>query len=108
MNLAECREPCTVVPSEVAIECLVGVYSEELTDDLDGEDLRVGEPGRRSTTSKAQPLEAVVHEAKDSHDEGAKIHERRSPLRWLVWSLPSVGRSSLSFKLSRKRAHGVS
>lgn len=39
MYLAKCREPLAVVPSEVAVECLVGVEPQELADDLDGEDL---------------------------------------------------------------------
>jgi hypothetical protein len=53
-------------------------------------------------------FEPVVHQTEDRDDEGAKIHQRRPPFRWLVWSLPSVGRSSLWFKPSKKHAHGVS
>ena len=49
----------------------------------------------------------VVDEAENRDDEGAKIHERRPPLRRSLWSLPSVGRSPLWFKPSKKLAHGV-
>ena len=110
MDLKKCREPFTVVPSEVAVECLVGVYPQELADHFDGEDLGVGELGGRAALAVASlaALEPIVYEAEDGHDEGAKIHERRPPLRRLVWSLPSVGRSSLRFKPSKKLAHGVS
>jgi hypothetical protein len=52
--------------------------AEEFSDDLDGEDLRVGERGCGSTASETQPLEPVVHEAKDGHDEGAKIHKKKA------------------------------
>jgi|SRR5215207_6556553 len=97
---------------EVAKDSLVGVHAEELSDELDGDDLRVGELRSGTTLADATSLEPVVHEAEDGHDEGAKIHERSPPLRRSlrrsVWLLPSVGRSSLWFKLSRKLAHGVS
>jgi len=43
MYLAESRKPCSVVPSDEEVDALVGVETEELTDDLYGEELRVGE-----------------------------------------------------------------
>jgi hypothetical protein len=107
MYLLECGEPLCVVPSEVAVDAFVGVESQELTDDLDGEDFRIGKLGARPALADTPSFELIIHQAEDGNDEGAKIHERRPPLRRLVWSLPSVGGSSLSFKLSRKLAHGV-
>ena len=108
MDLTEGREPFAVVTTEEEVDTLVGVYPEELSDDLYGEDLGVGELGGRSTLANAASFEPVVDEAEDSNDEGAKIHERKPPLRRSVWSLPSVGRSPFRFKPSTKRARGVS
>jgi hypothetical protein len=48
MNLAEGREPFTVVTPKEEMDGLLGVYAEELCDDLDGDDLRVGELRRAS------------------------------------------------------------
>jgi hypothetical protein len=108
MDLAEGGEPLAIVPSEVAADGLVGVEPQELSDDLDGDDLRVGKLRSRAALADTLCFEPIVHETEDGHDEGAKIHEGRPPLRRLVWSLPSVRRSSLRFKLSTKLAHGVS
>jgi hypothetical protein len=108
MGPAEGREPLGVVPLEEEADALVGVEPEELPDDLDGEDLGVGELGGRAAPTDATSFEPVVHEAEDGPDEGAKIHKRRPPLRRSVWSLPSVRRSSLRFKPLRKLAYGVS
>jgi hypothetical protein len=80
MDLEKCREPFAVVPSEVVIECLVSVETEELADRFDGEDLGVRELGRRATLTNAAILEVVVDETEDGDDEGVKIHERRPPL----------------------------
>src|SRR5215203_6381274 len=107
MNLAECREPLGVVPSEEEVDALVGVYPQKLSDDLDGEDLGVRKLWGGAALTDTPSFELIVYQAEDGDDEGAKIHEGRPPLRRLVWSLPSVGRSSLSFKPSRKLAHGV-
>jgi hypothetical protein len=108
MNLTEGRKPRAVVPLEEEVDGLVGVHPEEFAHDLDGEHLCVGELGGGAALTDAASLESVVYEAEDRDDEGAKIHERRAPLRRLVWSLPSVRRSPLRFKPSRKLAHGVS
>jgi hypothetical protein len=108
MDPAEGGEPSAVVPLEEEADAFVGVHAEELSDDLDGKDLGIGELRGRAALADAVSLEPVVDEAEDGNDESAKIHERRPPLGRLVWSLPSVGRSSLWFKLSRKLAHGVS
>ena len=105
----EVREEVGVVTPEVREQLRVFVYPQGLADALDREDLRVVERGGRAAPSEAsEVLEPVVDEAEDGHDEGAKIHERRPPLRRSVWSLPSVGRPSLRFKPSMKFAHGVS
>ena len=83
----------------------------KLADELYGKHLRVAQRGGGSTCSEApEVLDVVVYEAEDSNDEGAKIHNRRPPLRLsgAIGSTPSVGRSSLSLKSSKKLAHGVS
>jgi len=101
-------EPLAVMLPEVPKDRLVGVHAQELSNDLDGDGLRVRKLRRRAALANTAALEPIVDEAEDGNDEGAKIHERRSPLRRLVWSLPSVGRSSLWLKFSKKPAHGVS
>jgi hypothetical protein len=108
MYLAEGRKPFSVVTAEEALDALVGVELQKLSDDLDGKDLRVGELWGGTALTDTPSFKLIVHQAEDGDDEGAKIHEGRPPLRRLVWSLPSVGRSSLSFKPSSKLAHGVS
>ena len=107
VDLSKGGEPLGVVPSEEEVDGLVGVETEELAYDFDGENLRVGELRGGTALTYTPSLEPIVYEAEDADDEGVKIHEGSPPLRWLVWSLPSVGRSSLSFKPSRKLAHGV-
>jgi hypothetical protein len=48
----EGREPLTVVPPEVGVNALLGVYAEELADDLDGQHLGVGELGSRTAAAR--------------------------------------------------------
>src|SRR5215208_3556337 len=108
MDLTKGGEPLAIVPLEEEVDTRVGVHPEELSDDLDGEYLDVGELWGGAALTDAASLESVVDEAEDRDDEGAKIHERRPPLRRSVWALPSVGRSSIWIKSSRKLAHGVS
>jgi hypothetical protein len=109
MHTSEVREEVGVVATEVRKELRIFIESQELSDDLDGEDFRVAERWCGSTCSEtAEVLDPVVDEAEDGDDEGAKIHERRPPIRRSVWSLPSVGRSSVWLKSSKKLAHGVS
>jgi len=43
MHLAEGWKPLAIMLPEVAKDSLVGVHAEELSDELDGDDLRVGE-----------------------------------------------------------------
>ena len=63
--LLECGEPFTVVTAEEAVDALVGVKAEELSDDLEGEDLSIRELGCGSATSDASPFETVVDEAEE-------------------------------------------
>ena len=54
-------------------------------------------------------LMAVVYEAEDGDDEGAKIHKKKtSAMSGAIGSTPRVGRSSALLKSSKKLAHGVS
>ena len=76
MHPPEVREEVGVVAPEVRKELRVFVYSQELADELDGEHFGVEE--RRGGSARSQSPEVgdtVVDEAKDGHDEGAKIHE---------------------------------
>jgi hypothetical protein len=97
------------MPPEVAVERPVGVQPEKLPDDLDGQDLRVRKLRSGTAPSNTPTLEMIVDEAEDANYEGAKIHERKTPFcsRW-IGAPPSVGRSSLLLKFSKKPAHGVS
>jgi len=109
MDLAECRKPLAVVPPEEEVDGFVGVYAEKLADDLDGEDLGVGELRSGAAPTDTPAFDSVVDEAEDGHDEGAKIHEKKtSAACGAIESTPSVGRSSLLLKSSTKLAHGVS
>ena len=64
------------MPPEVAKDRLVGVHTEELSDDLDGEDLRVRELGSGPRWRTRRPLSRSSMRQKTADDEGAKIHER--------------------------------
>lgn len=64
--------------AEEEIDGFVGVYAEELSDDLYGKDLSVGELRGGTALADATSFEPVVHEAEDGHDEGAKIHKKTS------------------------------
>jgi hypothetical protein len=65
-----------VVATEVRKELRIFIESQELSDDLDGEDFRVAECWGGSTCSETpEVLDPVVDEAEDGYDEGAKIHE---------------------------------
>jgi hypothetical protein len=92
---------------EVGVNSFVGVDAEELADDLYGQDFGVGKLGGRSSLANTVTLYPVAYEAEDRDDEGAKIHERRPPLRRLFRASPSVRRSPLSRKPSEKLAHRV-
>jgi hypothetical protein len=110
MHLPQIRKEVGVVTPEVRKELRVFIESEELSDDLDGEDFRVGECRSGSTCSEVpEILEMVVYEAEDSNDEGAKIHERKTSFCSRgMGAPPRVRRSSVLLKSSEKRAHGVS
>jgi hypothetical protein len=108
MHLAESGEPLTVMTPEVMKDRLVGVHAEELADDLDREDLGVGKRWGGAALTDTPSFELIVYQAENGCDEGAKIHEKTSAASGTIESTPSVGRSSLWFKLSKKLAHGVS
>ena len=108
VEFAYSGEPLAIMTPEVTKDRLVGAQTQELTDDLDGEDFCVGKFGQGSTCSKGPVLDSVVYEAEDGDDEGAKIHGKRPPSLRLVWAPSSVGRSPSLFNRSQKLAHGVS
>jgi hypothetical protein len=59
-----------VVAPEVGKELRILVYPQELTDDLDGDDLRVKECRGGAACSKAPEVsDAVINEAEDRDDE---------------------------------------
>jgi hypothetical protein len=64
------------VSPEVSVKTFLGVYTEEFTDDLDGEHFGVAE--LRSRTAAARrllTLEPIVSQTENGCDEGVKIHE---------------------------------
>jgi hypothetical protein len=76
MHTSEVREEVGVVATEVGEDLRVFIEPQELTDDLDGDNLRVKECGSGSACSEASELsDTIVYEAEDGDDEGAKIHE---------------------------------
>ena len=75
MDLAERWEPLRVVSPEVAADGPVGVEAEELPDDLDGYDLRVGELGGGAAPAYALAFEPIVHQAEDGHREPDDPHQ---------------------------------
>jgi len=79
MYLAEGRKPFSVVTAEEEVDSLVSVDAEELSNHFDSEDLRVGELWSGTALAKAMPFEPVVDKAEDGHDEGAKIHNKKTP-----------------------------
>ena len=86
----------SIVAPEVRKEFFVFVESQELTDDLDGEDLRVAQRwGGSATSETSEVLESIVDEAEDRDDEGAKIHKKKtSVMLGAIGLTPSVRRSS--------------
>jgi hypothetical protein len=90
------------VTSEEAVDALVGVEAEELTYDLDSEELSIREVGGRSASSEASPFERVVDEAENGDDEGVKIQEKTSVVIGAIRLIPSVGRSSVLLKPSKE------
>jgi hypothetical protein len=99
-----------VVAPEVRKELRIFVEPQELADDLYGDDLGVKERWGGSALSEApEILESVVDEAEDGYDEGgAKIHKKTSATSGAIGLTPSVGRSSVLLKSSKKLAHRVS
>lgn len=60
MDFAQGGEPLAVMLPEVAKDRLVGVHAEELSEELDGEDLGVGELGNWAALANTATLEPVV------------------------------------------------
>jgi hypothetical protein len=81
-------EPLAVVTAEKEVDALVGVEPQELPDDLDGEDLGVGElRGGPALTEPAPCFELIIHQTEDSYDEGAMFHESEDLLLFSMdWS----------------------
>ncbi len=103
VDVAEGREPLGVVPSEEEVESLVSVEPQELSDDLYGEHLCIGEVWGGAALAQGFPVfELVVNQAEDGRDEGAKIHKKTSVTFGAIGLTPSVGRSSLWLKSSRE------
>src|SRR5829696_3642987 len=101
-------EVVRVVAPEVVVDALFGVYCEELPHNLHGYDLRVRYLGGRTALPYGPPiLEEVIHHVENGHDEGAKIHKKRPPLRRSVWAPSSVPEVSVVLNLSEKLAHRV-
>ena len=71
-------EPLPVMLPEVVKDRLVGVHAEELSDDLDGDGLRVGKLGSRTALTNTAALEPVVDEAEDGNDEGKEPRKKAS------------------------------
>ncbi len=59
--------------AEEEVDAPVSIELQELADDLEGKDLCIRELGCGSAATDASPVETVVDEAEDGHDEGAKI-----------------------------------
>ena len=100
-----------VVASEVREEFRVFVEPQKLSDGLDGEDFRVAERRGRSACSEA-PKGSVRRSSMRQKTATMKVLRsirRRPPLRlWCYWLTPSVGRSFVLLKSSKKLAHRVS
>jgi hypothetical protein len=64
------------VAAEVLVQAAVGVDAEKLADAFDGQDLAVGQGGRRAAPAQGTGLtgEPVVDEAEHRDGEGRNIH----------------------------------
>ena len=72
-------------------------------------DLRVEERRGESACSQLSEVgDAPVYEADDCLHEDARIQENTSATSGAIGTTPSVRRSSLLLKSSKKLAHGVS
>jgi hypothetical protein len=78
VHLAKGWEPLGVVSAEEEVDSLVGVYAEKLSYDLYGENLRLRKLRSGTALADARPFEPVVDKAEDGHDEGAKIHKKKT------------------------------
>lgn len=74
VDFAQGEEPLAVTLPEVTKDRLVGVHAEE----LDGQDLRVGELRDRTVLSNTPSFELIVNQAEDGDDEVAKTQGKTS------------------------------
>jgi len=79
-HLAKGLEPLSVVSAEEEMDTLVGVEVKELADDLYDEDLRIRKLRSGTALADATSFEPIVDKAEDGHDEGAKIHKKKTSL----------------------------
>jgi hypothetical protein len=94
--------------AKVVVETLVGVDAQELSDNLYGEDLWVGELGSGTAPSDVPIFDLIIDEAEDGNDEGVKIHLRRPPLHpVLLDQRRAYGGLLFGSSPQKKRAHGI-
>ncbi len=73
MNLAQFRKPLAKVPEEVEIDALVGIDAEELSNNLNGQNLAVRELRAWATLAQLLlALKPVVNKAENCDDEGLR------------------------------------
>ena len=85
------------MPTEVGVEVLVGIDAQIFADDLDGQDLRVGELGLGTALAQLSSFEPIVDEAENGDDEGALRSTRSGDPLYAGWleAPPSVARVSV-------------
>ena len=94
--------------AEIAVDSFVGFDAEELSYDLYGEDLCVGEFGSGTAPSDVPIFDLIIDEAEDGNDEGVKIHLRRPPLHpVLLDQRRAYGGLLFGSSPQKKRAHGI-
>ncbi len=83
---------------------LVGVHTEEPSNDLGGEYFRVGELWRMAALADGDPLEPLIYKAEGGYDEGAK-RPNREDLRHVrcCWANPERSREVFSLAQALKR-----
>src|SRR4051812_13047932 len=109
MHPSKDGEPLGVVAPKVGVEAFIGVYTEVLADDLDGQHFRIGELRIGAALAQLIPFKPVVHQAKNGHDKGAlrsAVEDLLFTLGWLLRHHQGWGRSL--FNSSEKLAHRVS
>jgi hypothetical protein len=87
MHTSEVWEEMGVVAPKVRNEFCIFIESQKLANDLYGENFRVAERWSGSTCSETTEFsDAVVDETENGHDEGAKIHKKKtSAMSGAIW-----------------------